>query len=445
MAVRRRAGAGAVRSRCVPAKPAGVTAVRVGIAGGGIAGLTLAWLLAESHEVLLLEERPRLGGNAESVLTTADGSTRVVDLGVRETPVEMSPVWRHIVASVGVPAEDLVPVTASRVLFRRHERVPLWVSAAEGADTARPVTTGGPAHQAMARFARESARWEREGMSWDVPLEDALDAWSLSSSSQQLLCALPASLHGCTLDEVCTLSARAVGATFTPPDTVPRTTYLRSGTTSLVQGLVAGSRPVRLRPGAGLRAVRQVEEGFELSDGTGAVHPVDAVALALPADQALAALTGLAGTGAWRAALNSIAYREVTYVLHRDPYGMPRDRRVWSAGNTTLDGDRSETTTWYGPSLGVDLFVSQVGHRAGRPREELARSSFRATLPTPQACRARQRLGVIEEGQRLLFLGHCTTPVETQEAAMTSALAVAHHLAPRSARLLRLRNYLEGG
>ncbi|MEU5668459.1 NAD(P)-binding protein, partial [Streptomyces longwoodensis] len=31
--------------------------MRVGIAGGGIAGLTLAWLLGESHEVLLLEER----------------------------------------------------------------------------------------------------------------------------------------------------------------------------------------------------------------------------------------------------------------------------------------------------------------------------------------------------------------------------------------------------
>ncbi|WP_374935744.1 NAD(P)-binding protein [Streptomyces sp. SM11] len=31
----------------------------MGIAGGGIAGLTLAWLLDESHEVLLLEERPR--------------------------------------------------------------------------------------------------------------------------------------------------------------------------------------------------------------------------------------------------------------------------------------------------------------------------------------------------------------------------------------------------
>ncbi|WP_079107522.1 NAD(P)-binding protein [Streptomyces sp. NRRL S-1521] len=420
-----------------------MTAVRVGIAGGGIAGLTLAWLLSESHEVVLLEERPRLGGNVKSVLTAADGGPCAIDLGVRETPVEVSPVWRHIAAAVGVSAGDLVATTASRVVLRKHERSPLWVSAADPTDTARPVTTGGPAYRAMARFADQSARWETEGMSWDVTVGDVLDSWPLPSTAvRHLLCAFPASLHGCTTDEVRSLSARAVGTTFTPPHTVPRTTYLRSGASSLVHGLAAGARSARLLLGTGLRAVRRAGEGFELVDSAGAVHATDVVALALPADHALAALSGLAGAGAWRTALKAVEYREMTYVLHRDPYGMPENRRTWSAGNTTVDGNRSETTTWYGPSLGVDLFVSQLDHRAGRPREELARSSFRATLPTPQACRARQRLGAIHEGQRLLFLGHCTTPVETQEAAMASAVAVAQHLTPCGKRL---RDYLEGG
>ncbi|GAB2917250.1 NAD(P)-binding protein [Streptomyces sundarbansensis] len=421
--------------------------MRVGIAGGGIAGLTLAWLLGESHEVLLLEERPRLGGNAESVRTTVLGSPYVVDLGVRETPVEESPVWRYMAASAGIPVEDLVATIGSRVVFREDERSALWVSAADPGDTIRPVTTGGPAYRAMARLAGESARREAEGASWDLTLDELLNAWSpLPSSVEHLLCALPASLHGCTLDEVRNLSARAVGATLTKPDGVPRTTYLRFGATSLSQGLAADcSRSVKMLLGNGLRAVRQAGAGFELVDTTGAAHPVDAVALALPADHARASLSGMPGTSGWQTALNTVAYREVTYALHRDPYGMPENRRLWSAGNTTMDGHRSQTTTWYGPSLGIDLFVSQVDHRPVPPREELARSSFRATLPTPASCWARQRLGEIEAGQRLLFLGHCTTPVETQEAVMRSALAVAHHLAPRSQRLRRLYNYVEGG
>ncbi|MFB7597029.1 FAD-dependent oxidoreductase [Streptomyces sp. NPDC056160] len=419
--------------------------MRVGIAGGGIAGLTLAWLLDGCHEVLLLEERRRLGGNADSVLTTAGGPAHVVDLGVRETPVEASPVWRHIVASVGLPTDTLVPTTASRVLIAEQERSALWVSPGEPTDTARQVTTGGQAHEALVRLAEESARWEREGMSWEVTFGDVLDCWALPPSTERLLCALPASLHGTTLREVRSLSARAVGATAVRPKDVARTTYLRSGTSSLVHGLAAGARSATVRLGAGLRAVRQTEDGFELADSTGDVHPVDAVALALPADRARAALIGLAGTAARRAALEAVEYREVTYVLHRDPFGMPEERHAWSTANTTVDGERSRTTTWYGPSLGLDLFVSQLDHRCGRPREELARSSFRASLPTPGASRARQTLGAVRDGQRLFFLGHCTTPVETQEAAMASALAAAHTLAPRSERLRRLCDDTQGG
>ncbi|EYT79825.1 hypothetical protein CF54_29115 [Streptomyces sp. Tu 6176] len=422
--------------------------MRVGIAGGGLAGLTLAWLLDGTHEVLLLEERPRLGGNAVSFLTTEGGLPYTVDLGVRETPVELSPVWRHLVAEVGLPAEDLVPSSTSRVVFDPREPSARWVSPAACADTARQVTTGGQAYEAMVRLAEESARWEAERMSWDVTFGDVLDSWRLAPAAEHLLCALPASLYGTTLTAVRALSARAVGATAVQPDRPGCTTYLRSGTGSLVQGLASGARSATIRLGARLRTVRRAADGLELVETGGAVHRVDAVALALPADRARTVLAGpadledrragLADTVDRLADLEAVEYRGVTYVLHRDPFGMPGERPAWSASNITLQGQWSETTTWYGPSLGLGLFVSQLGHRSGRPRRELARASFRAAPPTPRASRARHRLGAVRDGQRVFFLGHCTTPVETQEAAMASALAVAHHLAPRGERLRRL-------
>ncbi|MET9148197.1 MULTISPECIES: FAD-dependent oxidoreductase [unclassified Streptomyces] len=431
--------------------------MRIGIAGGGLAGLTLAWLLDGTHEVVLLEERHRLGGNAVSFPTTEKGLPHTVDLGVRETPAELSPVWRHLVAEVGLPSEDLVPSSTSRVVFDPREPSALWVSPAACADTARQVTTGGQAYEAMVRLAEESARWEAERMSWDVTFGDVLDSWHLAPAAEHLLCALPASLYGTTLTAVRALSARAVGATAVRPDRPGRTTYLRSGTGSLVQGLASGAHSATIRLGARLRAVRRAADGLELVEAGGAVHRVDAVALALPADRARTVLAGLADTvdmadrragpadtadtadtADRRADLAAVEYRDVTYVLHRDPFGMPGERHAWSASNITLEGGWSETTTWYGPSLGLGLFVSQLGHRSGRPRRELARASFRAAPPTPRASRARQRLGAVRDGQRVFFLGHCTTPVETQEAAMASALAVAHHLAPRGERLRRL-------
>ena len=42
--------------------------MKVGIIGGGIAGLAAAWLLDEEHEVTLFEKRDRLGGHAHTYL-----------------------------------------------------------------------------------------------------------------------------------------------------------------------------------------------------------------------------------------------------------------------------------------------------------------------------------------------------------------------------------------
>ena len=55
--------------------------MRVGIVGGGAAGLLSAWLLEEQHEVTLFERDDRLGGHAHTVSIEADGRLVDVDAG----------------------------------------------------------------------------------------------------------------------------------------------------------------------------------------------------------------------------------------------------------------------------------------------------------------------------------------------------------------------------
>ncbi|MEI7031923.1 FAD-dependent oxidoreductase [Streptomyces pratensis] len=424
--------------------------MRIGIAGGGLAGLTLAWLLDGCHDVVLLEARPRLGGNAESVPARSDGRTHGVDLGVRETAPGSFPVWRHVATEVGFTAEDLVTAPATRTLSPAGQPEPAWVSPAGPSFDSRPVTPRGPLRRALARFATEAARWQAEELSWDVTLGELTETWPEQDRAHaDLLCALPASLHGCTVQEARGLSARAAGAPFAGPEPsqerAPEVTYLRGGAGALVNALAGDLRAALVRVGAPLRAVAAEGEGFVLIDTVGGVHTVDAVVLALPADRAREVLVPLAGAEELRTVLGAVPYRSLTYALHRDPFGMPADRAAWSTTNTALHEGWSETTTWYGPSFGADLFVSQLTHRADRPRHELARSAYRSALPTPEATRARNRLARGRGRQRLFFAGHCTTPIDTQEAAMASAVAVAERLAPGADRLRRLRHELKGG
>ncbi|ASU77502.1 hypothetical protein CDG81_03345 [Actinopolyspora erythraea] len=91
--------------------------------------------------------------------------------------------------------------------------------------------------------------------------------------------------------------------------------------------------------------------------------------------------------------LTAFPYRQVDYALHRDPVGMPDRREHWSTNNLTLGEGYSETTVWYGPVHGVDVFRSQVSRRARQPTKVLARESFRQLLPTTEVVRAQRRLG----------------------------------------------------
>ena len=105
-------------SAALPVRGLGAAARRrtVGIVGGGMAGVSLAWLLDGAYDVILLEARDSIGGNVRSVDVELDGHQFVIDMGA-----QYSSILGHIRSIRPSSA-----TSASTILIRvkRAQRVP---------------------------------------------------------------------------------------------------------------------------------------------------------------------------------------------------------------------------------------------------------------------------------------------------------------------------------
>ena len=55
--------------------------MRIAVVGGGISGLTAAWLLHRRHEITVFEADDRIGGHSDTVDVRLDGERHAIDTG----------------------------------------------------------------------------------------------------------------------------------------------------------------------------------------------------------------------------------------------------------------------------------------------------------------------------------------------------------------------------
>ncbi|MGC5341888.1 FAD-dependent oxidoreductase [Streptomyces sp. DT24] len=416
--------------------------MRIGIAGAGTAGLTTAWLLSGSHEIVLLEERGTPGGDARTVSVGTGAGTVRPDLGVHEVS-DQFPLWSRLMRAAGLGPDDLLSVPASRTLRHSGDARPYLVSPHTVREDRHREVILGPAWEALHRLFLEASRWEEEDLDGEITVEEAADWPTLPGALRDdVIHALPASVFGCGIREVPGLAARGVGGFFARPEPstseAAPTQNVRGGTQRLALALIDQLRITEVHLRARLHRLDRDGDRFTMTETSGRTHSVDAVVFATPAHAAAAALRSLGGSSRLRAILDSFTYQELVYAAHLDPFGMPQERRHWSTTNVTVHDGWSETTTWYGPGHGADVFVSQITHRGPQPGREVARTSFRTPLPTPAAHRARRRLTQCQGEGGLYFVGAYTRALGSQEAAVASALDVARRLARPGPRLRQL-------
>ena len=431
---------------------------RVGIVGGGLAGVACAWLLDGVADAVLFESGPALGGHAHTIAVVEGNEEIAVDVGAQFFASGTHPTYEKLLEVLGLldpdrPDEDsTIEATMTFALTETGVRRPRFVSPSPGRAWPLLAPWNRAALRAFLVFALSAKRFAQDG-DWLVSLGHWLEDLPVPAEQRErVLLPLVSAMTGCALEQAPALSARS--ALFFIANALPKKLwvpilyrYSLRGLGGNVEYLAGQSHDLIAHMGSPVTSVRPGEAGgYRIQNAAGICEQADVVVFATPPYVAALLLPDVPDLDGAAGLLEELEYFTADIVIHRDPVYMPQNGRYWSAYNANTDGSHCEGSIWYGALRRVaegdaplSLFKSWATARSEAPRDEVFRRKFRHPLITPAFIEAQRRLAAYQERGDVWFAVSYTKEVDSQETALTSAMNVVAHLDPQAPNLLRLQ------
>jgi predicted NAD/FAD-binding protein len=394
----------------------------VAVVGGGISGLTAAYLLQRTHHVTLFEAEERVGGHAHTHdVPLADGTTAAVDSGFIVLNDRTYPLLRRLFDELGVhtrPTEMSMSITCGGCglsyaggrgpdgIFAQRRRVAdptFWRLLAQ-----------------VRRFQRLALRHLEsdgaEGLSYGEFLDaHGFDAHFVTHYALPVVSCVWSMGH----DDALSYPAAYLFAFLRHHG------FLALGDSPTWHTVVGGSRTyVRaitehldvVRTGARVTAVSRKPEAVELDarpagGDPNEHHAFDKVVLATHADQALALLTDADDREV--SALGAFGYSTNVAWLHRDLDVLPAQPRARASWNYRLEdcdtvSDRTRVSYWMNRLQGhpeQDPLLVTLNPAAGAaPADVVAQMTYRHPTYSAESVAAQAELPGLSS-ERLAFAG----------------------------------------
>jgi predicted NAD/FAD-binding protein len=407
---------------------------RIAVVGGGISGLSAAWLLSRRHHVVLYEADWRLGGHANTVDVPVGSRTVPVDAGFI---VFNKPNYPNLTAlfselGVGVEATDMsfgVSMDEGAVEFSSRGATAMF------ANRASLVSAS---HWAMLadimRFNREAEEALAAGLHDDVALGEFVARRKFSSAFiKRFLEPMAAAIWSTPAIRILDYPAASLFRFYAnhgllQVSNLPRWSTVTGGARRYVERI---AEPIRAaaRLGVGVVAIDRTVSGVAVIDRSGAVDHFDDVVVATHADRALALLK--APTPAERALLGAFRYQTNRAVVHFDKAQMPTRRRAWASWNY-LGGEGAPSVTYWmnllqNLSVERDVFVTLNPARPVRAADVVAEFDYEHPMFDVAALKAQKALWSVQGEGGVWYCG-AHFGAGFHEDGLQAGLAVAEEL-----------------
>ena len=389
----------------------------VAVIGGGVSGLTAAYLLSRTHHVTLFEADDRVGGHAHTHdVPLSDGTSAAVDSGFIVLNDRTYPLLQRLFAELGVdtrPTEMSMSITCDecglnyvggrkapgifaqrrRLLDPRFWRLLLGVRRFQKA-ALRLLADEPESGLTYGEFLDRHGFGEHFVTHYALPIVSCV--WSMGHREAL---DYPASYLFAFLDH----------HGFLVLNDAPTWHTVVGGSRSYVGAITSQLDVVRTR--TRVTAVSRKPDAVEIDDELGAHHAFDKVVLATHADDALALLTDTGEDE--QAVLGAFGYSHNVTHLHRDETVLPARRTGRASWNYRLEGcrtvtDRSRVSYWMnllqGHPESEPLVVTLNPGEGETPSDVIATMTYLHPTYTAASVAAQDRLAGLNT-DRLAFAG----------------------------------------
>jgi predicted NAD/FAD-binding protein len=318
--------------------------LRVAVVGGGISGLSAAYLLSRRHRVELFERERRLGGHAHTHTVELQGREWDLDSGFLVYNHRTYPHFVRLLAELGVGGH---PSDMSFSVDCRHCRLEYSTRGLNGLFTQRHRAVD-PGYLRMLasipRFNRRARRLLDDPGAPEQTLGEFLQEGRFPEAfARHFMLPLVGAVWSSSAADVRRFSARPLlrfmdnhGWLSIDP---PRWWTVRGGSRRYVEAMVARLGP-GVHAGCGVVAVRRDTEGVLVLTDRREWRRFDRIVLATHADQALRILTDPSHEES--RLLGAFRYSRNRTLLHTDASVLPRSPRAWASWNMVLGDCRRE-------------------------------------------------------------------------------------------------------
>ncbi len=322
---------------------------KVAVVGTGVSGLSAAWLLAKSCDVVVYEKEGRLGGHSNTVDVPVKGAAVPVDTGFIVYNEPSYPNFTAMLDHLGVASEPScmsfgVSINAGAVEYSGQTFSSVFARRSNAASpTFWKMLTDIP------KFHRDARETLRAGFCEHASLGDFVAHGRYGRGFREhFLKPMAAAIWSTPQMKVFDYPAFSFLRFFENHGllqvlNLPEWQTVSGGSRSYVRELEK-SFADNVRLGAGVRSVARVGGKVVVTDHQGHRDVFDAVVVAAHADAARAMVRDLGERE--RSVLSAFQYQQNRAVLHMDPRQMPRRKRAWSSWNYIGDENAGAVTYW---------------------------------------------------------------------------------------------------